>query len=277
MNSQGSAPNVLDLLGGMSMEGSLSGAAHKILVQADVAQKIQASMGQPPTVVGASSEIVLVVLDVDDSSSIKYGRNVDNMIGGVNLILDALKGASKRGDVMVMIRAFNAGLIVPFTKLSDVPMLDHSNYNPYGGTPLYHESIVALGAALTKWREFDELGIPARTIVLVVTDGHDESHDFSERTPETVKPVLAPMVSGETHIFCAMGIDDGGLTNFRSVFERMGVKAQWVLTPANDPKAIRACFRTVSSAAATASQGGAHFSQTGATGVASANLGGFGA
>ena len=70
------------------------------------------------------------------------------------------------------------------------------------------------------------------------------------------------MLMQETHIVAAMGIDDGGLTDFRSVFREMGFHDEWILTPANNPSDIRRAFQVFSQSAVRASQGAASFSQT---------------
>jgi hypothetical protein len=71
----------------------------------------------------------------------------------------------------------------------------------------------------------------------------------------------------ENHIIAAMGIDDGR-TDFRQVFQDMGIRDEWILTPGNSQKDIRNAFQVFSQSAVRASQSAGSFSQT--------SLGGFG-
>lgn len=64
----------------------------------------------------------------------------------------------------------------------------------------------------------------------------------------------------ETHVVAAMGIDDGS-TDFRSVFQEMGIEDRWILTPANTASEIRSAFQVFSQSALRASQA-ARFSKT---------------
>jgi len=58
-----------------------------------------------------------------------------------------------------------------------------------------------------------------------------------------------------------MGIDDG-FTDFRNVFQEMGVRDEWILTPANTESEIRKAFQVFSRSAVRASQSAVSFSQT---------------
>jgi hypothetical protein len=42
--------------------------------------------------------------------------------------------------------------------------MDKKNYRAIGGTPLYDESVILLGTVLTKIQEFEDNGVPARSI-----------------------------------------------------------------------------------------------------------------
>jgi hypothetical protein len=83
-----------------------------------------------------------------------------------------------------------------------------------------------------------------------------------------VKVIVEDMLRSENHIIAAMGIDDGGHTNFRQVFQEMGIRDEWILMPGNSQKEIRQAFALFSQSAVQASQNAGNFSQTA--------LGGFG-
>jgi activator of 2-hydroxyglutaryl-CoA dehydratase len=85
--------------------------------------------------------------------------------------------------------------------------------------------------------------------------------------PKKLAPLVETLLRAEMHIIAAMGIDDGS-TNFRQVFSDMGIPANWILTPQNNPSEIRKAFAFASQSAVRASQaaGGAGFSQVAAGG-----------
>lgn len=265
--SQSTQPNVSALFGEMLQQGTMSQAAFSALAAPDLTAKIQAAMGTPADVVSAAEAVLLGML-LDDSGSIVYANNVQNIIDGHNLVLDAIGGAKHSGDIMAHARYLKGHVLYPWVPLGQVVRMDSGNYRPDGYTPLYDETVVMLGAVLAKSQEFANLGMPVRTITLIVTDGHDEGS--RQQTPDTVRPVVEDMLMQEMHIVAAMGIDDGGYTDFRKVFGSMGIRDEWILTPKNTVKEIRQAFRTFSQSAQRASQNAASFSKT-----ASQGLGGF--
>ncbi len=85
------------------------------------------------------------------------------------------------------------------------------------------------------------------------------------QTPASVKAIVEDMLRRETHLVFFIGIKDGH-TDFHKVAESMGIPREFVLTPGNTPSEIRAAMAVVSQSAVRASQGGAGFSQTAASG-----------
>jgi hypothetical protein len=138
--------------------------------------------------------------------------------------------------------------------------MDSQNYDPDKGTPLYDQTVVLLATVLAKYQEFENNGVACRTVTLILTDGAD-MHSIKQ-SPATVKRLVDDLLLTESHIIAAMGIDDEGHTDFRQVFEEMGIRPEWILTPGNTPSEIRKAFQVFSQSAVRASQGGASFSQT---------------
>jgi len=161
----------------------------------------------------------------------------------VNLILDALSETKQNSDILVHIRYLNGTVICPWSFLKDAPKLTPQNYDPSGGTPLYDESGVSLGAVIAKTQEFSDNGVHVRSISCIVTDGADAGSRLL--TAAKVKPIVLDMLKGENHIVAGMGISDG-ITDFKQVFRDMGLDDKWILTPSNDKHDIRAKFQTVS-------------------------------
>ena len=119
---------------------------------------------------------------------------------------------------------------------------------------------ILLGTVLAKAQEFEDNGVPVRTVTLIITDGADMHSQ--KATAKTVRSLVNDMLQTENHIIAAMGIDDGGQTDFRQVFQKMGIRDEWILTPGNSQKEIRQAFQVFSQSAVQISK--------------SASLGGFG-
>jgi hypothetical protein len=221
-----------------------------------------------------SSELVLVTLLIDDSSSISYvAGNSDAVRTGHNTVIDSLSGTKQSGDVLISCRYLNdnpptdQGVLYPYRPLSGAIRLDSSNYNPRGGTPLYDQVAVTLTGVAAKLAEFEAGGVAARGVTAFITDGADYG-SYTHRSPKSVHPIIEGLLKTEQHIIAAMGIDDGS-TPFRDIFQQMGVLQEWILTPGNTPSEIRKAWNLVSQSAVRASQSAGSFSQTA--------MGGFGA
>ncbi|HUP19876.1 MAG TPA: hypothetical protein VM778_07980 [Gemmatimonadota bacterium] len=250
-------------------DGDLSADALDALTIGDIGAEIQAGLGVTPDEVPAS-EVVLVTMMPDDSGSIRFAGAEQAMRDGHNLVLQALKTSRQMEGVLVHTRYLNGHVLFPYRRLEDAVELTKSNYSGHLGTPLYDQAAVILGTVLLKAREFEEAGVPVRTITLILTDGEDAGS--KEQDARSVAAIARDMLRLETHIIAAMGISDGSreaADRFRSVFREMGIPDEWILTPANTGAEIRAAFHVFSRSALQASQGSAQFGQT--------SLGGFGA
>lgn len=248
-------------------EGMLSSASIKALNIVDLGAQIQQGLGISVDDVQAS-EVVLVTMMPDDSGSIRFvSGNAQAVRDGHNTVLAALKESKQEDNILVHTRYLNGFVLYPYSLLSQAILMDQHNYDPDLGTPLYDQTVVLLGTVLAKTQEFVQNGVPARTITLIVTDGHDQHS--AKHTARSVKPLVDDMLMTETtHIIAAMGVDDGGTTDFRRIFHDMGLRDEWILTPKNTPSEIRKAFRMFSKSAVRASQSAKSFSQTA--------LGGFG-
>lgn len=260
-------PNVNAMLQAAHQEGSLSAASLQILTSIpDLGVQIGSALGVPAVQVD-STEVVLVSQLIDDSGSIRFAGNSQVVRDGHNLVLDSLDGSKQKSGILVRTEYLNGLILCPFSLLEQAVRMDTHNYDPGLGTPLYDRSIVFLGAIPVKAKEFaDTNGVPVRTVSLIVTDGHDE-HSI-RHTAADVATIVHDLLMQETHIVAAMGIDDGGRTDFRKVFAEMGIPDQWILTPGNSQKEIRAAFQTFSQSAVRASQSAKSFSKTAAGGFA---------
>jgi hypothetical protein len=212
-------------------QGALSAKSLATLDVVDVGAQIQAGLGVTIDDV-AASEVVLVTMMPDDSSSIAGAGNTDAVRDGHNFVLDALGGSKQAGEVLAHTRYLNGFVLTPYTALDHAVKMTTQNYHPNLGTPLYDQACVVLGTVIAKAQELAQAGIAVRTVTLIITD----------------------MLAQENHIVAAMGISDG-TTDFKAVFRSMGIPDKWILTPGNSASEIRKAFAVFSQSAVRASQG----------------------
>jgi len=224
----------------------------------DLGAEIEQALGVSADDVSAS-EVFLLTMEDDDSSSIRFAGNTQHVRDGHNLVLDETARSSSEDDVLVHAAFLNGGTLHGYLPLKQAPRLNTGNYNPSGNTPLYDRTIAVLGAVLAKEQEFANQGVPVRTVTVIVTDGADVGSRYGAAD---VARLVRSMLARENHIIAFMGIDDGGQTDFRSVAREMGVQDEWILTPGSDGHSIRQCFGLISKASKSAAQGAQSFSKT---------------
>ena len=256
--------DVNDLLKTAQQEGDLSQKSMQALTNIDIGAQIQGGLGVAAEDVQAS-EVFLISMMVDDSGSIEYAGNTQLVKDGHNLLLASFADSKQRESFLTHCRYLNGKVLYPFVKLADAKKMDGHNYRPVGDTPLYDQTLVILGTVVAKTKEFEDAGVPVRTITAIVTDGADTS---SRSSAAQVKAVVEDMLKKEKHIVALLGVEDGQ-TDYKAIARSMGIRPEWLLTPKNDPKEIRKAFNVLSQSAVRASQNAASFSKTA--------LGGFGA
>ena len=252
------APNINDLFQTAHDEGLLSNASMQALNVLDIGAQIQAGLGIHVDDVMAS-EVVLVTIMPDDSASIRYSGNAQAVRGGHNSVLDALMSTKQSQNIFIHNRYLNGHVLYPYCPLPQAIRMDTQNYNPNLGTPLYDQTVVVLGTVLAKAQEFADNGVPVRTITLIITDGADAGS--MKASAKTVAAIVRDMLAAENHIVAAMGVDDGGQTDFKRVFKEMGIRDEWILTPGNSDTEIRKAFQVFSQSAVRVSQSAANLNQ----------------
>lgn len=210
-----------------------------------------------------TSEVMLVQLLIDDSGSMY--KNVAPACQGHNEMLAALKDSKSAATILVSCGYLNSGVLYPYLPLDQAPQMTTRNYNPAGGTPLNERTATVLASVIAKTAEFEQGGVAVRSVSFIVSDG--AATDEYYYPTRDVRTVVEGMLRMENHLIGAMGIDDSH-TDFRQVFMDMGIRQEWILTPANSPSEIRRAFGTISRSAVRASQAAGTFSMTA--------LGGFG-
>ncbi len=277
----------IDLAGLLGDTGLDPAAASAMQLTGDtLGPAIMAGLGDVDIDDITTAEVLLVTLLLDDSGSIRMvSGNTEAVREGHNGMLDALGAAKQSASVLISCRylnsnnpATNQGVLYPYRALEDAERLTTSNYNPQGGTPLYDQTAITLTGVAAKMAEFEQGGVAARAVTVIVTDGADAGS--RQQTATGVKTMVDGLLRSEQHIIAGMGIDDsekdsqGNIiyqrTDFEAVFKSMGFPGEWILTPDNSPSEIRKAFAVVSQSAVRASQAaGGSFSQVA--------MGGFGA
>lgn len=250
-----SKSTVNELFQAAQHDGVLSPGSTQALIALDIGVEIANALGTPALDV-KSSEVVLVTMMIDDSGSIQYADNEQIVRDGHNMVIDALTDTSRLtpgqiDSILSHTCYLNGGMLNPYAPIANAIRMDSNNYQADGGTPLYDQTMVLLAKVIGKSQEFANEGVPVRTITLIVTDGEDQHS--TQSTPNDVARLLKDMLMQETHIVAAMGIDNGN-TDFNEVFARMGLKEEWVLTPANNEHDIRNAFRLFSQSAQAGSK-----------------------
>jgi hypothetical protein len=254
------------LFKGAVQDGVLSKAALQAIDVDDIGANINAALGVSVDDVTAS-EVTLVSLLIDDSSSIRFvNGNTQAVRDGHNLVLDALAKTKQKDGILAMCSYLNRGLLYPYASVDQAVRMSANNYDPSGGTPLYSKTVELLGTVVAKSQDFLHNGIACKTVTAIITDGNDES--MRGKTASDVRMIVEDMLRAENHIIAGVGIDDGG-TDFKRVFGEMGIRDEWILTPKNSPSEIRKAFSMLSQSAQRASQAsGATFSQAAMGGFA---------
>jgi len=243
--------SVKKLLEDAHQTGALSKEALDTLDVVDVGAQIQAGLGLSIDDVG-SSEVVLLTMMPDDSSSIACGNNADAVRDGHNFVVDALGASKQAGEVLAHTRYLNGHVLFPYTQLAHAHKLTPANYDPRLGTPLYDQAVVLLGTVIAKAQELAQAGIAVRTVTLIITDGADCGSTRCKA--KDVAAIVRDMLAQENHIVAAMGISDG-TTDFKKVFRAMGIPDRWVLTPGNSASEVRRAFAVFSQSAVRAAAG----------------------
>ncbi|MDB5184962.1 MAG: hypothetical protein JWN38_770 [Candidatus Saccharibacteria bacterium] len=220
---------------------------------------IQAGLGTISLDDITTAEVLLVTFVIDDSGSISYANNIQLVCTGHNLVLDALQASKQSAEVLTSCRFLNYGAFYPYVTIPGATRLDTSNFLPRGATPLFDQVAIALTGVATKMAEFENGGVSARAVTVIVSDGGNNS-STTHRHPKSIKSIVDGLLATEQHIVAGVGVDDGH-TDFHQVFGDMGIRPEWILTPGNTPSEIRRAFQVVSQSAVRASQAaGAAFS-----------------
>lgn len=205
----------------------------------------------------AADELVLVVILVDDSTSVSL--NMPEVRVGHQLMLDALRAESFAAEVQVQTRGLNHGVLSPYKSLASAAPLTEQNYasaHLVPATPLYLQSLLTLGSLIIKDQEEKERGVSVRTFSLLLSDGEDNASRAV--TAAHVRALTTDMLNfASNHIVAGMGV--GERVDYHAVFSSMGIPRNWIFTPAASANDLRNAFRRVAHSLALAAASEAQF------------------
>jgi hypothetical protein len=201
----------------------------------------------------AASDVTLVTVLIDASSSIA-DRGLEKAVReGQNALLDAFSGAKERDAVLLACWTFNGArnVVHSYVSVPDATRLDQRNYKANGSTALYDTWCEALAANVAYAQRLRDGGTPTRSVVVVVTDGEDVG---SKRTAADCAKLSRDLLASELFTLALVGV--GTDVNFEHVARAMGIPPGCILWERDATSSgLRRAFQLVSRSAVRASQG----------------------
>jgi hypothetical protein len=246
-----SKTNVQSLLTSATAAGTISPATSQLLTGNLGAVVIAGAAGKDAEDIVAS-DVTLVTLLVDASSSINASCLEDAIRDGQNCLVDALGDTRERDSILMALWTFNHELRVvhSYVGLDDVTRLDKKNYAGIGSTRLYDTWCDALTANVAYAQQLRSSGTPCKSVVVVITDGEDCG---SKRRSVDCARISKDLLKSEQFTLAFVGV---GTEDFQTIAKEMGIPDSCVAVQANaTPSTIRQVFRMVSQSTIRASQG----------------------
>jgi hypothetical protein len=201
----------------------------------------------------SASDVTLVTLLIDQSSSIA-SRGLEQAVrDGQNALLDAFAGAQERDAMLVACWTFDSSMDVlhSYVPVDEATRLDATNYRAKGSTRLYDTWCDALSANVAYAQRLRDGGTPTRSVVVVVTDGEDVG---STRAAGHCARLSKDLLASELFTLAFVGV--GRDVDFEQVAKAMGVPSGCVLVQKDaTASGLRRAFQLVSRSAIRASQG----------------------
>ncbi len=239
------------LLASAAQKGTISPATSALLTGNLGAVVIAGAAGKDAEDIVAS-DVTLVTLLVDASSSIHDRGLEDAVREGQNLLVDALGETREKESILMALWTFNDDVRVvhSYVGLGDVTRLDQHTYRGLGCTRLYDTWCDALLANVAYAEQLRSSGTPCKSVVVIITDGEDVG---SKRRVSDCERISRDLLASEQFTLAFVGV---GAADFQKVAKEMGVPDGCIAVQAQaTPSAIRKVFRMVSQSAIRASQG----------------------
>jgi hypothetical protein len=246
------APTVAALFGRAADAGTLSTQSQS-LIAGDLGPLVIAGAAGLHTDDIVASDVTLVTLCVDASSSIGAAGLEDAVRAGQQSLLEAFAGSREKDAVLVALWTFSHDVKVhhSYVPVDDAVRLDGKNYQAGGTTHLYDTFCDAAAANVAYAQLLRDAGTPVRSVLVVVTDGEDVG---SRRPARTCRKIATDLLKSEQFHLGFVGV--GNATDFTKVAGEMGFPPGSILVQKDaTPTTLRQAFAMVSRSAVRASQG----------------------
>lgn len=244
-----------------SVDSRIQGAVEDGVLSPESGSMLTGYLG-PVVIAGAAgydvenlcaSDVTLVTLLVDQSSSIG-GRNLEDAVRhGQTLLVDSMAQSREREGILVALWTFDDQHrpLHSYVPVEQATRLDAQNYKSTGSTTLYDTWCDALAANVAYAQQLRDAGTLCRSVVVVITDGEDTS---SKRTAGECSRLSRDLLASEQFVLAFVGV--GPDANFRKVGRSMGIPDGSILEEkSTSASALRRVFQMVSQSAIRASQG----------------------
>jgi hypothetical protein len=188
--------DIANLLTSAAESGDITTTTANLLTNAATLREIKKGDGVSTDTYQHSAVRIITIL-LDDSTSIEQNGNTPHLIDGHNLIIQALRGASKKQqfETIVSCRTLNNGPMYAYKHLADVPKLTTATFTPGGATPLFDQSIVTVGSVIAKVQEFENAGKREFIDTEVAVLGSEEEPGFTGVVQITLSSSSIPAFS----------------------------------------------------------------------------------
>ncbi len=194
-----------------------------------------------------TDDVTLLAVLLDESGSMAGVR--DDVIDAFNQMMRALHDSKAKDSILVSVWKFEhtPKLLYGYTPIDAVKDLTRNDYAPNGGTALYDATMDCFTGIVAYGQDLRNNGIRTRCIVVVVSDGADNT---SGHTAASVRTVAQDLLKQEFYTLAFVGF--GSPSDFQQIAASMGFPS--VLTTGNSAKEIRQALNLVSGSIIKASQ-----------------------
>lgn len=194
-----------------------------------------------------TDDVTLLTVIIDMSSSM--GGVQQDVTDAFNEMCRALADSKAADSILMSAWTFdtNPTLLFGYTPIDAVQDLTPATYRPNGATAMYDATMDGFTGIVAYGQDLRNNGIRTQSIVVVISDGHDNS---SGHTATAVKSVAQDLIRQETYTLAFVGL--GNEAHFTQIAQNMGFNN--VLTVQNSPSEIRRALNMISGSVIRASQ-----------------------
>ena len=194
----------------------------------------------------STDDVTLVAAVLDASSSMSGVRSA--VVTGFNTMLDSFRGSRQADSILVSAWSFDtaAKLYFSYTPMPSVANLTQADYVPSGGTSLYDTLLYVMTGMVAYGQTLRNNGVRTRGIIVVFSDGEDNS---SKSTDQQVRTVSQSLLAQETYTLAYAGF---GASDLQQVANAIGFPS--VITAGSTASEIRRIFQQVSASVIRSSQ-----------------------